>query len=571
MRDLLQKMKPDSFLDIIATSALYRPGPLEGGMVLTYVDVKHGRKPIPKVHPIVDEILEETYGVMVYQEQVMRILNRVGGIELPAAYRCIKAISKKKESVINSFKEEYVNGAKQRGVEESVAIDLFGLIEKFAGYGFNKSHSTAYGAVAYQTAYLKAHFPKEFMAALLSCGMESSDRISEHVDDARRMQITILPPDVNSSQVEFGIAGEAITFGLGAIKGVGEQALQALVDEREQNGPFRDIFDLTERVDPKALNRAALEILIKAGALDSFGPNRAQHLMAVDRAVQAGIAIHKDRQRGQKSLFGGPDDEASDDANAVAATLPDAPDIPHAQKLASEREVLGFYLTSHPLTEQGDRISQFRSHPIREVMELDEGAEVRLGGMVSSIKVSTLKKPNRNGHTRYANFDFEDTTGTVRCTMWAGEFARMGDMVQAEAVFYVEGRIDRKGREPNVIVNRIIELEAAEKQYTQQLAIKLQKGLHPESCFERIRDLLGQYPGNTNVTLVIDSASDDSSRPGSRYFLTLPASFRVSCSEQLRQELKSLLGKGYYQLVADKSAQKSNTNRSRPHAGAAAG
>src|SRR5690606_19797612 len=208
MRDLLTKMRPDKFADIVATSALYRPGPLEGGMVMDYVNVKHRRQEIAKVHPLVDEVLEETYGVMVYQEQVMRILNRVGGIELSAAYRCIKAISKKKLKIIAEFRDEYVKGAKERGVDEKAAVDLFELIEKFAGYGFNKSHSVAYGAIAYQTAYLKAHYPPEFMAALLSCGMESSDRISEHTDDARRMGLEVLPPDVNRSGVEFSVVGE---------------------------------------------------------------------------------------------------------------------------------------------------------------------------------------------------------------------------------------------------------------------------------------------------------------------------------------------------------------------------
>ncbi len=567
MRDLLQKMKPDSFLDIIATSALYRPGPLEGGMVMTYVDVKHGRQPIPKVHPIVDEILHETYGVMVYQEQVMRILNRVGGIELPAAYRCIKAISKKKEKIIASFHQEYIAGAQQRGLDTKLAEDLFELIKKFAGYGFNKSHSTAYGAVAYQTAYLKAHFPKEFMAALLSCGMESSDRIAEHNEDARRMGLVVLPPDINRSQVEFEIEGEQIRFGLGAIKGVGEQALRELIAERDAKGPFRDIFDLTERVDPKSLSRAALEILIKAGALDSLGPHRAQHMLAVERAVQAGIALHKDRQRGQKSLFGAVDENDSSLSSGSDVALPETPEWTHAQKLAFEKEVFGFYLTSHPLTEQSERVTRYRSHAIRDVMELEDGVEVLLGGMVSSIKKSTLKKPNRNGHTRYANFDFEDESGTVRCTLWAEEFARQGERLEAEAVFYVQGRIDRKGREPNVIVNKILMLEEAEKQLTNQLAIKLRKGLHPESCFERIRDILQRFPGQTNVVLVIDSSLDELSSPPSRYILTLPGSLRVSCSEQLRQELSGVLGKDFITMLASPGKPKAAPNRSRSFSG----
>src|SRR5690606_14981675 len=208
MRDLLTKMKPDKFQDIIATSALYRPGPLEGGMVLDYVNVKHGRQEPAKVHTLVDGILEETYGVMVYQEQVMRILNRLGGIELAQSYQCIKAISKKKLPIIAQYREQFIEGAQKNNMSREQAEGLFELIEKFAGYGFNKSHSTAYGAIAYQTAYLKAHYPHEFMAALLSCGMESSDRIAEHTDDCRRMGIPVLPPDVNRSDVEFTVIVE---------------------------------------------------------------------------------------------------------------------------------------------------------------------------------------------------------------------------------------------------------------------------------------------------------------------------------------------------------------------------
>ncbi len=218
MRDLLTKMKPDCFADIIATSALYRPGPLEGGMVMEYVDVKHGRKPPRKVHPVVDEVLAETYGVMVYQEQVMRILNRVGNIELSKSYKCIKAISKKSHEIISSFHEEYIAGAVENGISEQVAQELWNLIVAFAGYGFNKSHSTAYGLIAYETAYLKAHYPVEFMAALLSCEMESTERISEHVDDARRMKIQVVGPNINQSDVDFSVYGDKITFGLAALE-----------------------------------------------------------------------------------------------------------------------------------------------------------------------------------------------------------------------------------------------------------------------------------------------------------------------------------------------------------------
>ena len=555
MRDLLTKMRPDQFADIIATSALYRPGPLEGGMVMTYVRVKHGQEPVPTVHPIVDEVLSETYGVMVYQEQVMRILNRVGGIELSAAYRCIKAISKKKLKTIADFRKEFISGANDKGLDQKTAVDLFELIEKFAGYGFNKSHSTAYGAVAYQTAYLKAHYPREFMAALLSCGMESSERISEHIDDCRRMNIVVLPPNINHSDVEFGVFEDKLTFGMGAIKGVGEQAIEAIVKEREANGPFRNIFDLTERVDPKILNRSTLEILIKAGALDCLGPNRAQHTIAAERAVQAAVNIHRDRQLGQKSLFG--DDSVEEEAEADIA-LPESEEWSHRQLLAFEKEVFGFYLTSHPLTEHAERIHRHTSHTTAQLADVDDRAEVLLGGMISAIKKATTKKPSRNGHTRYVNFDLEDPQGVVRCIMWPEEYARMGEMVKMDEIFFVQGKVDRKGREPNIVVERLMTLDEADKRFTRQLAIKFQQGVHTEDDFRHVLQTLHRYPGRSDVVVVVDSTNPEDSNSRLRYIMSTPSDLRVSCGNELRQELVEILGAGNF--VMHGAIRKSNGN-----------
>ncbi|HUG89644.1 MAG TPA: DNA polymerase III subunit alpha [Planctomycetaceae bacterium] len=559
MRDLLTKMKPDSFHDIIATSALYRPGPLEGGMVMDYVDVKHGRRAPRKIHPVVDEVLAETYGVMVYQEQVMRILNRVGGIDLPAAYRCIKAISKKKLKTIAEFREQYVAGARERGIDERMAIELFGLIEKFAGYGFNKSHSTAYGAVAYQTAYLKAHYPHEFMAALLSCGMESSDRIAEHVEDCRRMRIAVLPPDVNSSEVEFGVQGDKLTFGLGAIKGVGEQALEAIVAERKASGPYRDIFDLANRVDPKQLTRGTLELLIKAGALDSLGPNREQHMLAAERAVQAAAARHRDKQLGQKNLFGG-GEEAAGPAEAVPMSLPEAPDWPHSQKLAAEKEVFGFYLTSHPLTEHADRLRQHATHTTKALAALDDKAEILLAGMISSIKKAQTKKPSRNGHTRYVNFDLEDPDGVVRCIMWPEEFAVHGHRIVPDTILFCKGRVDRRGREPNLIVNQIMSLDEADRDFTEQLAIKFQRGLHSPDDMRRVRTILARHPGRTEVVLVVDTRDELDPGRRLRYLLSTPTDLRVSCTAELRSALGEVLGDENFRFHASGRRRNGNGN-----------
>jgi len=559
MRDLLTKMRPDKFNDIIATSALYRPGPLEGGMVMTYVNVKNGREPVPTVHPIIDEIVAETYGVMVYQEQVMRILNRLGGIELSSAYLCIKAISKKKLTIIAKFREQFIEGAQNEGLNKQKAVELFGMIEKFAGYGFNKSHSTAYGAIAYQTAYLKAHYPLEFMAALLSCGMESSDRIAEHVDDCRRMNIEVQPPDVNSSEVEFGVAGDKLTFGLAAIKGIGEQAVAGVVQEREQNGPYHNIFDLTERVDPKQLTRGALEVLIKAGGLDGFGPNRAQHMLAVDRAVQAAVALQRDKQSGQKNLFGG-DDSADDEPAAAVVTLPEAPDWTHSQQLAFEKEALGFYLSSHPLAQHAERIGRYATHTVPELGDLEDKTEVRLGGMVASIKRTSTKKPSRNGHTKYANFDFETPDGIVRCIMWPEEFARQGDRVKSEAIGYVRGKVDRRGREPNLIVERLMSPADAEKEFTHQVAIKFHRGLHSEQDMVQVRDILGRFPGETEVVVVVDTADEDEPTSRKRYLLSTSSTLRVCCNEEFQAELRHVLGEEHFQLHAPVRRRNGNGN-----------
>jgi DNA polymerase III subunit alpha len=574
IRDLLTKMRPDTFNDIIATSALYRPGPLEGGMVMDYVDVKNKRKQPTKIHPVVDEVLEETYGVMVYQEQVMRILNRVGGLGLREAYKCIKAISKKKLEIIAKFKTEYIDGAIERDIDVKIADSLFTLIEKFAGYGFNKSHSTAYGLVSYQTAFLKAHYPAEFMAALLSCGMESSDRISEHTDDARRQKIDIVAPDVNRSFVEFavdhsnatgseeaditasdaGFEGARVLFGLGAVKGLGEEAMTALVDAREKDGPFKNIFDLAERVDPKGMSKGVLEVLIKAGALDQFGPNRGQHSAVIERAIGSAAQKAKDKARGQRSLFGDDSPGGEDDDHDVV--LPEADDWTQAQKLAAEKEVYGFYLTSHPLTQVADRLNRMIQHTIRQVGDMEDGDDVLIGGMISSIKLAATRKPSRNGNSRYANFDFEDSTGTVRCIIWPEDYSRVEEKIKPEALCVIKGRVDRRGREPNVIVNQFYTLEEAEKEFTTHLAINFKLGFHNDNDIQRAKEVLGRFVGKTNVVLFVDSKDDKVEGGKLRYTLMPPQEFRVACGTEMIEELSQAIGRENFKFMSNVKRKK---------------
>ncbi len=366
IRDLLIKMKPDRFADIIATNALYRPGPLNGGMVDEYVNVKNGRKRHPQyLHPVLKEVLEETYGVMVYQEQVMRILNRLGGIDLSEAYGTIKAISKKKAEVIAKSRDEFISGAIAQGLDREQSAKIFALIEHFGGYGFNKSHSTAYALVAYQTAYLKAHYPTEFMAAVLSSEMDGAERdkfFVEHIEDCRRMGIEVLAPNINQGQLDFRVASEGkIQFGLGAIKGVGFKAVEAIVKAREARGPFGSLDDFYERVSTKEVSAGCVETLIHAGAFDCLGARRSQLLAVLPRALQAGQAKQDDRRRGQLGLFdsaevsaNGHSQNGSNGHVAALAILPDLPELPDNERLACEKKALGFYMSSHPLRAMPD-------------------------------------------------------------------------------------------------------------------------------------------------------------------------------------------------------------------------
>ena len=1014
IRDLLQRMKPDNFLDIIATNALYRPGPLEGGMVDDYIEVKHGRQQAKYPHPVMEDILQETHGVMVYQEQVMRILNRLGGIQLSNAYTCIKAISKKKLPMIAKYREQFIEGAHAQGLAKKTGAELFGMIENFAGYGFNKcvvgetqivdaqsgrrttveklfhrrlpfsihalgkngrlvqrtvtdvvwngrkrtfrlttalgrsliatanhpirtldgwthlghlqegdriatprrlatagdqqwaphevvvlagllsegntchpsclyfynndrvlvddfvaavskfpdtvarldirrgkrievcvstgrdcrfqpqtppdnsvrhghgctrspatatlptrsgafqwargldllgkrarekfvpegifrlpadqialflgrlwsgdgyvgasgqmpyyatssrqlamdvqslllrlgivsrvsektmryayqgekrrqngftvhlvgddsieryigkvlshvvgkeeqiaayqhsfdahapatskdtipadvrhlvdeqrklagltwrqletqsgisvrelagkgsshkkgfrratvarlgaflesaellelanadifwdrvvaiepagirdtydltvdedhnfvadglivhnSHSTAYALIAYMTAYLKAHYPVEFMAALLSCDIpgrnfKSKDSLVEHVEDCRRMKIDVLPPDVNRSAVDFIVRGLVteqgenpsqpghIHFGLSAIKGCGGSAAEAIVAARKKDGPFKGLFDLCARVDSQACNRATLEALIKAGALDRLGGHRAQLQAVLDRALQAGAAAAADRRSGQKGLF----DMEEDDSHAVLDTLPEVVPWVEKEELGFEREVLGFYLSSHPLAEHESLLRNFCTHFSKDLGKLPHRSEVMLGGMISAIKLSHTKNPRPGStQTRYAMWDLEDLDGIVRCILWPEQFAEYGQLVQADAILAMRGKVDRRpGKEEvNLIVDELIPLEQLPERFAGGIMIRVQEEIHGPRGLEQLREILRGYPGKKRLKLRLDLASGgqvwfDSGWPG------------VQLHPELRQRVDGLLGPGNLRL-----------------------
>ncbi len=548
IRDLLQKMKPDHFNDIIATNALYRPGPLEGGMVQDYIDVKHGRKEPEYLHPVLKDILEETNGVMVYQEQVMQILNKLGRIRLASAYTCIKAISKKNEDLIAENYETFMTGAEDQGVRRKDAQDLWDMILKFAGYGFNKSHSTAYAFVAYQTAYLKTHYPVEFMAALLSGDIPDrnftrKDSLVEHLEDCERMNVCVEDPNVNSSDIKFDVADGKIQFAMSAIKGCGKSAAQAIVEERNENGPFKDLFDFCERVDSSACSRASIESLIKSGAMDGFGGNRAQISAVLDRAMQSGASANADRKSGQKSLFGGDDDEAED----VAVTYPDIPEWEERDKLVAEKEVLGFYLSSHPLSPFVDQLNHYTSHTTSRIVETGDRDKVTVGGMISAIKFSHVKRVrDPNSPTKYVMFDLEDMEGSLRCIQWPSEFAVQGEMIQADAVVVIQGTVDRRGGdEANLIVDRIIPLEDLDQSLTREIKLRIDESQHGEDTLRKTYEIIRGYPGKCKLTL--DVALEN----GMKIHLK-SNKMRVDINSQLCGRLEELLGEDGYEMVVDR-------------------
>ena len=543
IRDLLQRMKPDHFLDIVAVNALYRPGPLEGGMVDEYVNVKHGRKRPEFLHPVMRDVLGETHGVMVYQEQVMRILEQLGGIELSSAYTCIKAIGKKKLETIAAFREQFVKGSQEKGLSKQQAEEVFALIEKFAGYGFNKSHSTAYALLAFQTAYLKTHFPMEFMAALLSGDItgrnfKKKDSLVEHVEDCRRMGIEVAPPDVNASAPDFSVADGKILFGLAAVKGCGQQAAEAILAERTKRGRFADLPDFCGRLDSSVVNKTAIENLAKAGAIDSLGGHRGALLAGIERAMAAGAAQLADRKSGQKNLFAALDEPQAE--AAAPAGLPDVPPLTDLEMRSNEKEVLGYYIHSHPLAEYQGLIGAICSHGTGDLGTAKAKDSVVIGGLVAALKLSNTKQARPGStHTRYGMFDLEDMDGLVRSICWPEDYARLGEHLQTDAVVLVAGSVDRRAgsEETNLIVNEIVPIAEAWRLQPRSVTLKLTDGLHDAATLDRLAELVRRHQGKVSLRLVLDLAD------GSRVLLEADRD-KVGWTPEFHRDLVALLGPG---------------------------
>ncbi|MBI1849719.1 MAG: DNA polymerase III subunit alpha, partial [Planctomycetes bacterium] len=535
MRDLLQKMRPDCFEDLIAILALYRPGPLGSGMVETFVRCKHGEEAISYKHPILEPILRETNGVILYQEQVMRIANRLAGFSLNEADSLRKAMGKKKPEIMAKFKEKFIDGAVGNGVDAATAKELFGLIEFFGGYGFNKSHSTAYALISYQTAYLKANYPVEFLAAVLSCEIENTDKVVEYVNECRRLGIPVLGPHVNHSRQDFSVESGGIRVGLLAVKGIGEKAVDAILRGRESGGPFRTIFDLCERADVRAANRTALEILAKAGALDGLGTHRAAIVADVDGAVASGARAQEDRRAGQGSLFGGP----SPVAPATTAPPPSVGIEPWSDReiLVGEKETLGFYLSSHPLLKHESTIRRFSTAKTSDLASRKDGDEVLIGGMVKSLR-STVTRNGRSKGERMALFRIEDLDGTASAVLFATEFAKYGELITEDAIAFFKGRIDLSREEPGIKVSEVISVEKALASLSRFLSVRLDEDRASADKLNALRAMLERHPGSCPVVLELVSSS------GERTQIRTASRFSVTPSERVTSDVSDIVGAG---------------------------
>lgn len=542
MQDMLMKMKPDRLEDLIAANALYRPGPMS--LIPDYIDRKHGAD-WSAPHPVMEEILSETFGIMVYQEQVMRIANRLGKIPLRQAYTMIKAISKKKSHVIAEGREKFLEGTKQEGLTEKQAEEIWGLIERFAGYGFNKSHSARYAFIAYQTAYLKAYWPIEFMAALLTYEMGNTDKVVDYIGECRSMGIEVSAPDINESGVDFtplykNKSGErigVIRFGLAAVKGVGQKAVRQIIKDRKEVGKFQSLFHFCENVDLRAVNKSTIESLIKAGAFDRLGGHRAQMLEGLEDAVQMGLSTQQDKQNGQMNFFAASEDK---DYSKDQEKLPDIPPWPETKMLSLEKSVIGFYVTSNPLSHYAEKIDLYSNMNTKELDEYNQDDEVIIGGMITKVRTHITKK-GRNAGSKMAVFVLEDLQSTAEVVLFPEVYADNAELVAEDKVVFVKGKIDKKRETPNIIAEEIIPIEEATRRLAARVQLKLDSQKVDTKKINAIKTLCSRYRGRSPVCVTIDS-------PKGKVYATADK-FSVNPDIEFCKKIKQLVGEENFRIT----------------------
>ncbi len=529
MRDLLRKLEPSRFEDLIALLALYRPGPIGSGMLDDFMKRKHGQVPIRYEHPSLEPILKETYGIMVYQEQIMQIASVLAGFSMAQADHLRKAMGKKIPEVMEKQRHHFMQGCLKNGIKESLAARIFDLIEYFSGYGFNKSHSTAYALISYRTAYLKANYPVEFMTALLTSERDNTDKIVEYVNEAERMGLEVLSPDVNESECLFNVVDQkTIRFGLLAIKNVGRGAAESIVQSRRQNGKFASLQDMCRRIDLRLVNKKVLESLIKCGALDRFGMSRAQMFASLETILDAASRHQKEKATGQLSFF----DQGLGNAGgggAGNASLPDIKEWPEPQLLAFEKEMLGFYVSGHPLARYARQLKRFASTSISKLTQHNDQDEIKLVGLISKVKQTTTRAKQE----KMAILKVEDLDGVVEALVFPRTFQKVSRYIQPNTVVLIRGIINLKEDTPKILVNDMFPVDEIYRMIT-SMNINL-SGLR-ENVFASLKDLLECSRGTVPIYLHIDTPAR------SKVQLVVGESLYVAASEKLIRDIEELLG-----------------------------
>ncbi|SFF97246.1 DNA polymerase-3 subunit alpha [Desulfotomaculum arcticum] len=521
MRAILRDLRPEVFEDIVALVALYRPGPLGSGMVDDFIKNKHGEQKVVYLHPKLEPILRDTYGVILYQEQVMRIASDLAGFTLGEADLLRRAMGKKKPEIIAGQRSKFVEGAVKNNVDAEIAGQVFDLMEYFAGYGFNKSHSAAYALVSYQTAYLKANYPVEFMAALLTSIKDNTDKVAVFIEECRRKSIDVLPPDVNVSGENFTVDGDKIRFGLAAIKNVGLNAVKWIIDERKNSGQlYKSFADFCQRMNTRMVNRRVMENLIKSGALDSLGHYRSQMLAAIDAGLGLAQASHKDRETGQLSLL---DFWGEEIKNTLVVEMPDIREFPQGELLNMEKEALGLYVSGHPLSEYRESINRQATHQVAGLADLEERAEVTVGGMLGAIKKITTKKGDN-----MAFAVLEDLTGSVELVVFPRVYQQYVSLLKSDNPILVRGIVNQNGDESKIIVNS---LEILNKRNFGELFIKIDQA--SPKLVSGIQAILCSFPGDCPVYIYF---------PKEKKLARADRRFWVNLDTTVVDELVKLLG-----------------------------
>ncbi|HKT49511.1 MAG TPA: DNA polymerase III subunit alpha [Candidatus Angelobacter sp.] len=504
MTDVLRRYKPTTVEDLTALNALYRPGPIQGGMIDDFIERKWGRRKVEYELPELEPLLKETLGVIVYQEQVMQIANVLAGYSLGEADLLRRAMGKKIAEEMAKQRERFVTGAKEKGFPQKKIEKIFDLMEQFAGYGFNKSHSAAYALLAYHTAYLKTHYPVEFMAALLTSQAGNTDNVVKYIKECRDMGIPVEPPNINVSDAYFTPHENAIRFGLAAVKNVGGNAIESIVAARKEIGRFASIFEFCEKVDLRLLNRRVMESLIKAGAMDEFG-NRAQLMAVLDKAMERAQKTQRDNELGQHGLFGVFADDAQ--MNGNAEKLPNVPEWDEHQRLASEKEVLGFFITGHPLEKYADKLQDFHALSAAQITEMTSGTgrdEITTAGVISAVRVMKSRKGDL-----YANAVMEDMTGTVEAIIFPEAYKRLQNILKQEIPMLVRASVRvEEGANPKIAIAQLTPLEEAKPALPRSIRIRVPLDSASEGTIDALHGICRERRGEAKVLFDLERTGD---------------------------------------------------------------